>query len=386
MQDVENDSFADFQKPLLHGRAGQMDNVSMTGCDLHDKKIVLRTVVGRGNERTMDAENTPVGRRMLISKLKADAAAAGCQRIVLAYEASGQGFNLCDELIEAGIECFVLAPTKIARSLKQKKEKTDAKDARQILDLLRGHILAGNELPSVQVPTLQERDDRELTRCRLDLADKQSRIKAQIKALLKRNGVERPSDIGKGWTKKQCAWLEGLTEKGLRPGAAETLDSLLRQIESVQKEVRRLDKKLAALAKQERHAARLSALTKLDGVALLSALVFLVEMGEMGRFANRRKVGSYIGLVPSSNETGESSDRKGNITRQGSAFLRRILCQCAWARMRTDPVEKAKYAELVERNPKKKKIAVVALMRRLAVRMWHAAALNEPVSRMKATA
>jgi transposase len=363
-----------------------MENVSMTGCDLHDKKIVLRTALGRGNERTMDAENTPDGRRMLISKLKADAAAAGCKRIVLAYEASGQGFNLCDQLTEAGIECFVLAPTKIARSLKQKKEKTDAKDARQLLDLLRGHILAGNELPCVQVPTLQERDDRELTRSRLDLVDKQSRIKAQIKALLKRNGVERPSDIGKGWTKKQSAWLEGLTKKGLRSGAAEALDSLLRQFESVRKEVRRLDRKLAALAKEDRHAARLSALTKLDGVALLSALVFLVEMGEMGRFANRRKVGSYIGLVPSSNETGESNDRKGNITRQGSAFIRRILCQCAWARIRTDPVERAKYAELVERNPKKKKVAVVALMRRLAIRMWHAAALHEPVSPVKATA
>ena len=363
-----------------------MENVSMTGCDLHDKKIVLRTVIGRGKEHSMKVDNTPFGRRKLIADLKAPAQAAGCSRIVLVYEASGQGYNLYDELTEAGIECFVLAPTKIARSSKQKKEKTDENDAQHLLELLRGHILAGNKLPSVHVPTLQERDDRELTRNRLDLADKQSLLKAQIKALLKRCGVERPSNIGKGWTKKQRVWLEGLTQKGLSSSAAAVMDSLLQQIDAIQKQIQDQDKKLAELGKEERHAVRLAELQKLNGVGLLSGLVFLVEMGDMNRFANRRKIGSYIGLVPTSNESGENSDRKGHITHQGSPHLRRILCQCAWARMRTDAVEKEKYAELVKRNPKKKKVAVVALMRRLAIRMWHAAALHAPNTKAKTAA
>ena len=54
-----------------------------------------------------------------------------------------------------------------------------------------------------------------------------------------------------------------------------------------------------------------------------------------------------------------------------SPRVRRTLCQASWASVRHDPQEQAAYARIVEKNPKKKKIAVVAAMRRLAIRMWH---------------
>ena len=112
----------------------------------------------------------------------------------------------------------------------------------------------------------------------------------------------------------------------------------------------------------------------LTGVAVLSAMVFLTEIGDLRRFANRRKVGAFLGVVPSSNESGEGAkDRKGHITRQGPARVRKVLCQAAWTRVRLDPQESKVHARIVQKNPNKKKIATVACMRRLGVRMWHIA-------------
>src|SRR5437868_7542089 len=95
-------------------------------------------------------------------------------------------------------------------------------------------------------------------------------------------------------------------------------------------------------------------------------------MGDLARFKNRRQVGSYLGLVPSSFETGEASDRKGHITHQGPARVRFVLNQAVWNIIRFDPDERLVYDRIVKRNPKRKKIAGVAMMRRLAVRLWHA--------------
>ena len=88
----------------------------------------------------------------------------GAERIVFAYEASGQGYGLCDLLCDHGIECHVLSPTLLPKSPKSAKLKTDAKDAQMLLEQLRGFVLAGNPLPVVWTPPQRLRDDRELVR------------------------------------------------------------------------------------------------------------------------------------------------------------------------------------------------------------------------------
>ena len=99
----------------------------------------------------------------------------------------------------------------------------------------------------------------------------------------------------------------------------------------------------------------------------------LTEMGDCLRFCNRRKVGSYLGLAPTAHESGVASDRKGHITHQGPAVVRKMLCQAVWCRNRCDAEAKSRYDRIVKRNPKHKKIAVVAMMRQLAVKLWHRA-------------
>jgi transposase len=345
----------------------------MNAVDLHDKRMLVKIAEGRGKPQKRIYENTPSGRRALLAEARRHAKACGGARVVFAYEASGQGFGLYDEIRDAGLECFVLAPTKISRSPQHRKSKTDEKDAERILEILRGYILAGNDLPEVWVPDPHTREDREVVRARLDVAEKLSTLKAQVQTLLKRNGLRRPSRLGDGWTNKFYAWLRGLlrAESALPYGVRVGLGTLLRQMEALDAEVVLLDHELQALAETERYAEPARALDGVRGVGLLTAMVYLTEMGDLSRFTNRKQVGAFLGLAPSSNESGESEDRKGHITHQGNWRTRRVLCQCSWAIARTDPAEKAVYQRIVAKNPKHKKIAVVAIMRRLAVRLWH---------------
>jgi transposase len=350
----------------------------MLGCDLHEDSLILKMAKGLETPETRLWKNTVRDRQRMIADLRRRSKAAGNARVVFAYEASAAGFGLYDQLTEAGLECYVLAPSKIPHSTRQNKEKTDEKDALQLLELVRAFVLAGNALPKAWIPDAQTRDDRELVRLRLDISGKIGLLKNQVKSLLKRNQVRRPAGLGKSWTKSFRAWLLTTLIQPLNPresplndGARQALASLVRQLDFLEQEQERLDRAVSALVDTPRYLEAVREITRLPGVGVLTALVFLTEMGDLRRFANRRQVAAYLGLAPSCFESGRTNDCKGHITRQGSPRVRRALCQASWASVRLDPLEKATYARIVEKNPKKKKIAVVAAMRRLAIRMWH---------------
>jgi transposase len=348
-------------------------NYIFVGCDSHDKTLVNKIALNREAAERIGFAATRSGRRKMIEYLKKRNDVAGGAKVVVAYEASGNGFILCDELKEAGFDCHVLAPTKIERSAKQKRNKNDDRDADRLLDIVRSHYLAGTKLPSVWVPDLQTRDDREPVRGRQDLSQKQTVVKTQVQMLLKRQGIEKPEGIGQSWTKAYRQWLKALSEGTTHHGwgMQKVLASLLRQLEFLEKEIEHLNEAMEQLADTPRWKPIVQAMKKEKGVGLMTALKYSTDIADFSRFRRGRQVGAFYGLTPSSNESGENNDRKGHITRQGSPTGRQVLCQSAWSRVRHDEHEREVYRRLVLKNPKKKKIALVACMRRLAVRLWH---------------
>jgi len=341
------------------------------GIDLGDKNSVARIAVDREKSERMGFVNNRAGRQRLFEEVKRRAEKIG-GTVVMAYEASACGFVLQDEAEAKQIKCWVLAPTKMEKSAEQRSHKNDDRDSDDVLEKLRGYVLAGNRLPTIWVPDSQTRDDRELIRMRLELAEKQTQVKAQIQMMLKRHGIEKPSGLGTSWSVAYKRWLQGMAEsERFGWGMRQALSSLLRQLDFMESELKRVDKPVEQLACDPRHKAIIEELTQECGVGVLTAMVYRTEIGYAGRFRRGRQVGKFAGLTPKSHESGQQNDRKGHISRQGPPRLRKMLCQASWSHVRHDRRAQQTYQQLLSRNPKKKKIAIVAVMRRLAVRLWH---------------
>lgn len=347
-----------------------MSKCIMIGCDLHDRSMLLRYSIDDGQPQQVSFANDRPGREKMIDRFHEIAEKRGTSRTILVYEASAQGYGLCDLLTDHGIECHVLSPTHLPKTPKSAKQKTDAKDAQMLLEQLRGFILAGNRLPVVWTPPQRLRDDRELVRARIDVADETSRVKLKVLSMLKRRGIERPTWYNCKWSKRLVAWFRSVAGE-MDTFVGVVLEGLIDRYEQLHAEELRLDKAIRELSGLPRYALAHRELRKLPGIGLLSAMTFLTEMGDLNRFHNRREVAAYLGACPASFESGEKSDRKGRITRQGPARLRKILCQCAWVALRYCEETKQAYVRIKGGKSNRTKKALVAIMRRLAIKMWH---------------
>ncbi len=350
-----------------------MCKVIMIGCDLHDRSMVLRYSIGAGNPEQMTLENTTLGRQKLVSRFKSLASQNEADRILMVYEASGLGHGLSDLLHSQGIECFVLSPTHLPKSVKSAKLKTDAKDAQMLLEQLRGFVLAGNALPVVWTPPPILREDRELVRARIDVADELTRVKLKITTLLKAREIQFISPTRGRWTKAAIAKMRTQLVEELGVAVGTKLKLLLDRLDMYRREMHELDAALVQLSKEPRYKETCKALLKMPGVGVLVAMSFLTEMGDLTRFQNRRQVGAYLGLCPAAHETGQANDRKGRITRQGPARLRKVLCQAAWTSVARDSKSAKTYHRIRQGQKKRTKKALTAMMRKLGIRMWHEA-------------
>jgi len=349
-----------------------MSKVIMIGCDLHLRSILLQYCVGDSTPQQAAFVNDAPGRTKMIDMLLEFAEKHGAQRIVFAYEASSLGYGLCDQLHDRRIECHVLSPTHLPKSAKQAKQKTDAKDAMMLLEQVRGHILAGNSLPAVWTPPQRLRDDRELVRARIDASDETTKIKLQILSMFKRRGVVKPAWYTTRWTKRFLAWLREVVA-GMDEFVAPVLENLIDRYELLVKHEAKLDKCLKTLSQTQRYQVAAEELRKLPGVGLLTSMTFLTEMGDLNRFHNRREIAAYLGLCPSSHESGETNDRKGHITRQGPSRVRKLLCQAAWVAIYRCRDTSQEYDRIRGDKKNRTKKALVAIMRLLAIKMWHKA-------------
>ena len=181
-----------------------MSHTIMCGTDAHNKHLVNRIAVNLEEPKTLTVANTLRDRHRLFRELKALAKDHKDVRIVLVYEASYCGFTIYDDCVAAGIECYIVAPTKLRKSHSETQRKNDWRDAQALLETLRGHLLAGNDLPAIWIPDHTTRDDRELVRTRMSCGEKLTAVKAQVQALLKRNSSVKDPDAGTAWTKQYC--------------------------------------------------------------------------------------------------------------------------------------------------------------------------------------
>lgn len=342
-----------------------MSMVIYVGLDVHLNSIAA--VWGRAKEkpRSLTVGTTEEG-------FEALAKAVGTGEVWGVYEASSCGFEAYDRLRELGWKMSIVAPTHIAKSVHGKKRKTDLRDAKRLWEVLISHGELGTELAEVWIPSRELQEKREIVRRRLKLSESSCRVKNGILSLLRMHQVKRPEGMKTAWSRKHVAWLRGLGKNpGLGASVRTVLESYVRELEFVESEIETLQKAVETLAAEPRYRGAVEKMTEVPGVGILTALTFLVELGDVRRFRNRRQVGSYLGLVPASYESGDADDRKGHITRLGPPRVRKVLNQAAWHRVRLDPLWRKRYEGIAARGGAK--TAIVAVMRRLGIELWRLA-------------
>jgi transposase len=234
-----------------------------------------------------------------------------------------------------------------------RQQKSDRRDAAHILQLLRE-----GRFPQIWVPSLEERDVRQLLVERHKQVQTRTQVKNQLQALALSQGVQRRRKL---WTQAGRAELEKLD---LLPYAAQRRQHLLTTLDRLQTEIAELNQRV------EEEAARRPAAVKLrshPGVGPVTALAMVLTLGPAQRFPSGRQVASYFGLIPSEHSSG-GRQQLGRISKQGSSFLRFLLVEAGQSAARQDAELGRFYRRLAAR--KHRALAKVAVARKLAVRLY----------------
>jgi len=270
----------------------------------------------------------------------------------VAFEAAfGWGW-LLDLLEEHGFAPHLVHPLR-CKAIASARLKNDKVDAAILAQLLRADLL-----PEAWIAPPSVRGLRALLRHRAQLVRLRTLLRNRIHAVLADQGWDRPAGY---WRGPGRAWL---AELPLPAAAREVVEDCLGLIDVVQVPIARLDDEVADYAKAE---PRVTVLTGLPGVGVLTALFILAELGDITRFGSARKLAAWAGLTP----TVRGSDRTvrhGHISKQGSAWLRWILCEAAQTAKRS-PEFAATYQAIARRRGKK--IATTAIARKLLTRAYH---------------
>ena len=123
-----------------------------------------------------------------------------------------------------------------------------------------------------------------------------------------------------------------------------------------------------ALQQQAEQRPEVQLLMTHPGVGPVTAMAFVVTLGEPGRFQTSKQVAAYLGLVPREESSGKGKQRLGHITKQGNSLMRALLTEAAHVAVKQDPQWRRKYVRLAMK--KNRSIAAVAIARNLAVRLW----------------
>lgn len=316
------------------------------GMDVHARQI---TVVRQMGDRTPQPAQVFTKEALLVwvkQMIKAGAIVHSC------YEAGVMGYTLHRELNALGATNMVIVPQMLAGA---KKQKTDALDARALVDRL-DRWLRGNRdaFSIVNAPTPQQEQSRAQVRLRDQLGRMRRMAEARGRSLLLANGFL-----------PEKAWWKGAKWNVLKIKLPEWLLLLLTQWQELALE---LDQRERAL-RTELEATAPKGLPK--GIGALTWVILAREILDWSRFNNRRQVASYTGLCPGVHLS-DGKGREGSINRCGNRAIRTALIELVWRLARWQP-DYPPVRALVDKaalSPRRRRKHAAAAARRLAIDLW----------------
>ncbi len=293
------------------------DGEVYVGLDTSKLKIsVALAAAGREGEVRFlgDIGSTPEAAERLVRKLE-----GRHRRLCFVYEAGPTGYGLRRQIAGLGHDCTVVAPSLVPKRPGE-RVKTNRRDALTLAKLHRA-----GELTPVWVPDPEHEAIRELVRAR-EAAMEDLRAKRQhLQSFLLRRG--RVYTGRSAWSRAHGRWLCDLRFE--HPAQYLVLAEYRQAIADAEVRLERLGEQLAELVPSWSMAPVVAACRAMRGVAFLSAVTFVAEVGDVRRFDSPRQLMAYLGLVPSESSTGEHV-RRGGITKAGNGRARRVLVEGAW--------------------------------------------------------
>lgn len=321
------------------------------GVDLHLRFCYMTVLDASGATlRQVRVPNEPASLRAFFQSWKAPGKE---EEIHAAVEACGfwPAFTEC---VEGLVTRIVLVHPSKVKAIASAKLKNDRVDSATLAQLLRANLL-----PEAWQADAATRDLREILRLRVSLGRDRTRFKNQLHATLHQHGLRAPvSDL---FGREGRAWLATLT---VRPAARQSIDTALRMIDQIGSEVQALDRQVRQTAQNDADARHLMSI---PGVGAFTAMVLKAEIGDIHRFADKKSLFNYAGLVPVIRDSAEHR-RRGGITHAGSPLLRWVMSEAAMTASRYSPSARAWYERLAQR--KHPHVARTALARKLLGAVW----------------
>jgi transposase len=274
------------------------------------------------------------------------------QKVRVGMEASGHARWFERLVAELQFELWIGDAAEI-RTKRVRKQKTDRQDAQLIL-----RLLLEDRFPQIWVPNWENRDLRQLLWHRHRMVQARTRIMNQLQAVALNEGLRCKKRL---W--RECG-RQQLESFRLAPWASRRRRDLLQLMDRLNPTIAELTQAIEQEVEKCPEARRLRTH---PGVGALTALAFVLIIGEADRFQCGKQVASYLGLVPLEDSSGNRR-RLGHITKQGSSMLRFLLVEAAQVTVRSLPEWRSKYVHLMMRRGRK--TAKVAMARRLAVQLF----------------
>ena len=272
----------------------------------------------------------------------------------VAYEAGFCGFGIQRSLSKhSDVECIVVNAADVPTSDKEKKRKTDKIDARKI-----SRELSKGELHGIYIPDPAMEHARSLVRQRTRLVQDQTRCKNRIWHLLMFSGLkldaERPKQY---WSKRFIESLRKLevTDDGLKQAIEIAIDEYLGVRELLKKAI----KYVRQLSVQSSFLTVQKSLQSVPGIGLINAMIMHTEIMDMDRYPRLDALCSDTGIVPDTQDSGDTKKAKG-ITHRCNHYLRPAIVESSWTLIRKDPAMLMKYKQYCQRMPENKAIIKIA--------------------------
>ena len=294
------------------------EKVRFLGLDVHAQTIAVAIAEPDGTVRSLGTiANRAESIRKMVKKLGPVVQLKAC------YEAGPTGYVLYWQLAELGVQCEVIAPTLVPMKAGD-RVKTDRRDAERLARSYRS-----GDLTPVWVPDEGSEALRDLVRARESAKQDQLRARHRLGKFLLRMG-QRPAVGMKAWTAPYMAWVRQVHFTQLAREA--TMLDYLYEVDHMGERVKRLEQSITEAVKLATPAVQevVKGLQALRGIAEISAVTIVAELGSITRFENARQLMGYSGAVPSEDSSGQRT-RRGSITKTGNAHLRRIVVEAAWS-------------------------------------------------------